>query len=225
MPRIACLSPFSGGTNHSTGTSWFFFFVLIFYSAFIFFIILFRIFPRSFLLLSFHCLISCIIFSPLSLFWKKIEVRFWDHLAVYVSPPYQLLNASTNLYEIWYIVYQGTWVHLNGVLHKFLPSVCVPVCITPVSLLCNGSVNMFSRQRIHATMKNCRTRRFLCGSCPIRWKWTINSSLNLLSFHTFHFLFLSHFCDIILIADILFGNFESPFQLLKLSSVELHSLW
>jgi hypothetical protein len=36
------------------------------------------------------------------------------------------LNAWTNLYEIWY-VYHGTWAHLNGVLHKSLPSVCLYV--------------------------------------------------------------------------------------------------
>jgi hypothetical protein len=34
------------------------------------------------------------------------------------------LNAWTNLYELRY-VYHGTWAHLNGVLHKYLPSVCV----------------------------------------------------------------------------------------------------
>jgi hypothetical protein len=61
--------------------------------------------------------------------------------------PYQLLNASTNLYETWH-VYHGTWAHFNGVLHKSLPSVCVSI---PLSLLGNGSVNTFPRQRIHAT--------------------------------------------------------------------------
>jgi hypothetical protein len=63
-----------------------------------------------------------ILFSLLSLFWK-IEIGMWDHLAVSVSPP-QILNASTNLYETWY-VYHGTWAHLSGVLHKSLPSDCV----------------------------------------------------------------------------------------------------
>jgi hypothetical protein len=50
-------------------------------------------------------------------------------LCVYVSPPHQLLNAWTNLYETWYVNH-GTSAHLNGVLHKSLPSICVPVCIS-----------------------------------------------------------------------------------------------
>jgi hypothetical protein len=41
------------------------------------------------------------------------------------------LNAWTNLYETWY-AYHGTWAHLNGVLHKSLPSVCVSVCVFPL---------------------------------------------------------------------------------------------
>jgi hypothetical protein len=39
-------------------------------------------------------------------------------------PHHQLPNISTSLYETWY-VNNGPWVHLNGVLHKSLPSVCV----------------------------------------------------------------------------------------------------
>jgi hypothetical protein len=45
-------------------------------------------------------------------------------------PPYQLSNAWTNLYET--CCYQGTWTHLNGVLHKSLPSVCVLVCVSHI---------------------------------------------------------------------------------------------
>jgi hypothetical protein len=45
-------------------------------------------------------------------------------------PPYQILNAWTNLYETWY-VYHGTWAHFNGVLHKSLQSVCVSICVSP----------------------------------------------------------------------------------------------
>jgi hypothetical protein len=71
-------------------------------------------------------------------------------------PPHQFLNAWINLYETWY-VYHDTWTHLDDVLHKSLPSLCVPVCY-PLSLLSNGSLNMFPRQRIHAKKKNCCTR-------------------------------------------------------------------
>jgi hypothetical protein len=38
------------------------------------------------------------------------------------------LNAWTNLYNNCYL-YHSTWVHLNGLLHKSLPSVCASVCV------------------------------------------------------------------------------------------------
>jgi hypothetical protein len=41
-------------------------------------------------------------------------------------------------------------------------------CVSPVSLLDNGSVYTFPRQRIHET-NNCWTRRFLCGPCRMKW--------------------------------------------------------
>jgi hypothetical protein len=50
-------------------------------------------------------------------------------------------------------VYHGTWAQLNGVLHKPFPSVCVSVCVSPLLLLGNASVNAFSRQRIQATIE------------------------------------------------------------------------
>jgi hypothetical protein len=64
---------------------------------------------------------------------------------------YQLLNVWTNLYETWYL-YNDNWAHLNGVLHKSLPSVCVSVCVSLVSLQGNGSVKFIppfsARQRL-----------------------------------------------------------------------------
>jgi hypothetical protein len=57
-------------------------------------------------------------------------------------PPCQLLNASTNLYETWY-VYHGNWANRIGVLHRPLPSVCVSVCVCFILLLRNGSVKCF----------------------------------------------------------------------------------
>jgi hypothetical protein len=44
-------------------------------------------------------------------------------------PPYHHLSVLTNLHETWY-VYHGTRAHLNGVLHKSIPSVCVFVCVS-----------------------------------------------------------------------------------------------
>jgi hypothetical protein len=63
-------------------------------------------------------------------------------LCVCVSP-YQLLNAWTYLPETWY-VYYGNWSHLNGVLHKSLPSICMYACVSLMSLQGNGSVNCIS---------------------------------------------------------------------------------
>jgi hypothetical protein len=71
-------------------------------------------------------------------------------LCVCMCSPSQLSNASFNFYETRY-VYNGTWTHFNGVLHKSLPSICVCICIA-LSLLDNGSVNT-SRQRLHATIE------------------------------------------------------------------------
>jgi hypothetical protein len=36
--------------------------------------------------------------------------------------------------------YHGTWAHLNGLIKKSLPSVCVCVYVYPLSFLGNGSV-------------------------------------------------------------------------------------
>jgi hypothetical protein len=47
----------------------------------------------------------------------------------------------------------ANWSHLNGVLHKSFPSVCVSVFVCLLSLLGNSSVNTFQQQRIHATIE------------------------------------------------------------------------
>jgi hypothetical protein len=61
------------------------------------------------------------------------------------------LNAWTKLYKTWY-VYHGTWAHLNCVLHKSLPPVCVSGCVSLLSLLGKGSVKcippFIARQRL-----------------------------------------------------------------------------
>jgi hypothetical protein len=91
------------------------------------------------------------IFSLLSSFWKN-KSRLCHHHTVCVSQHVcihpQLLNAWTNLYETSYADH-GTWAYLNGVLHKSLPSACVSICVSLLSLLGNGSVRTLTRQRIH----------------------------------------------------------------------------
>jgi hypothetical protein len=80
--------------------------------------------------------------AVLSLFWKSKSrlMRSLSCLFVYVIP-HQLLNAWTILHETWYI-YHGTWSHLNCILHKSFPSVCVSVrvCVSLLSFPGNGSV-------------------------------------------------------------------------------------
>jgi hypothetical protein len=49
-------------------------------------------------------------------------------LCVSVYTPNKHLNAWTSLYETWY-AYHGTWALLNGVFHKFFPSVCVSLIV------------------------------------------------------------------------------------------------
>jgi hypothetical protein len=67
--------------------------------------------------------------------FENMKVDLWDNLAAcvclsLVPSPLSNLNAWINLHEIWY-VYSGTWAHINRVLHKSFPSVCVSVCESP----------------------------------------------------------------------------------------------
>jgi hypothetical protein len=150
-------------------------------------------------------------------YFPKVSLCDIHPVRAFVNPPHQRLNAWINYYEAWY-VYQGSWTHHNGVLHKSLPSVCVWMYIPPVfarqrlgehfpaatnrrnngrivgsiifcadrvlskksmlvsvcillSLLGNGSVKTFPRQRIHTQQyKNCWTRLFVCDPCRIEGK-------------------------------------------------------
>jgi hypothetical protein len=54
---------------------------------------------------------------------KEIKVGLWDHLAVCVClcitpSTFERLTQSD---ETWY-AFHGNWVHLNGIVHKPLPS-------------------------------------------------------------------------------------------------------
>jgi hypothetical protein len=86
---------------------------------------------------------------------------------VWVSP-YQLSNAWTNLYETWY-EYHGNWAHLNSVLHKSLPLVCVSVCVSLLSLQGNCSVKCIPHfvakqclgKHVPAVTNTCNSRRIV----------------------------------------------------------------
>jgi hypothetical protein len=68
-----------------------------------------------------------------STFIYHLAVCAFGSLCVCMCIPLTSLIFSTNLYETYYVY--STWVHLNSVLHKCLPSICVSVCLFPLSLL------------------------------------------------------------------------------------------
>jgi hypothetical protein len=61
----------------------------------------------------------------------------------------------------------GTWAHLNGVLHKVLPSACV--CI-PLPWLGKGSVKALPRQRIHTILEDLLYASFCMQSISFQRK-------------------------------------------------------
>jgi hypothetical protein len=81
-------------------------------------------------------------------YFEKINISLCDHHAICV---FLLLTSEClkkKLCEIWY-VYHDTWTHLNGILHKSLPSIFASVCVSLLLLLGNGSVKILPRQKIH----------------------------------------------------------------------------
>jgi hypothetical protein len=85
-------------------------------------------------------------------------------VCIFVCPPqwsFQCLNQS--LRNLAYTSWQRA--HLNGVFNKSLPSFYVSICVYPLSLIGNGSVNTLSWQRIHATTEEFLKFRILYGPC------------------------------------------------------------
>jgi hypothetical protein len=87
-------------------------------------------------------------------------------------PLLNLLNAWANLYETSYVRH-GTWFHFSGAFHKFLPAVCVSVCVYLLWLLGKGSVKcihpFFARQRlgkhVPASVNTLNNRRIVERMC------------------------------------------------------------
>jgi hypothetical protein len=65
--------------------------------------------------------ITFLAYSP---YFEKVKLGLSDHPPPTFEYPNQSLRTS--------YVPHGNWVHLNGVLHKSLPSVCVFVCSPPI---------------------------------------------------------------------------------------------
>jgi hypothetical protein len=90
-----------------------------------------------------------------------------DHHATYVSVytppnPHQILNASTNIYETFYVRVCYMSAHLNRVLHKSLPSFRLSVCLALVFARQRLGKNITTATNRHATIE------FLNALCSIR---------------------------------------------------------
>jgi hypothetical protein len=100
------------------------------------------------------------LFLPLS-FLPTLVKKAYVITMLSVYRPYQLQNGWTKLYATRY-VYHGTWAHLNGVLHKSLPSVCVCVCIPPI-VARQRLVETLPRQQIYTRIAEL-LNAFVCVS-------------------------------------------------------------
>jgi hypothetical protein len=80
-------------------------------------------------------------------------------------PPINFWMPETIFMKLRMYVYHGNWAHLNGILHKSFPSLCVSL----LSLLCNGLVKSIppfgARQRfgIHVRMEMIACNRRIVG--------------------------------------------------------------
>jgi hypothetical protein len=99
-------------------------------------------------------------------------------LCVCVSPSNQLLNTWTNLHKTWYVCH-GIWAPLNGYfINPSHQSLCLYLCpsyrcqakaqlnVSLLSMLDNGSVNMFLRQVIQVTRQELLDASFSVLSVP-----------------------------------------------------------
>jgi hypothetical protein len=84
---------------------------------------------------------------------------------VSVYPPYQNLNAGTNLYEISY-VYHGNRALLTGVLYKSLPLVCVYMYVARQQL----GKKFYAATNTHKTIDGFFDTSFSTRSMPYQRK-------------------------------------------------------
>jgi hypothetical protein len=59
-------------------------------------------------------------------------------MSVYAFPPSTVECLNQSLWNL--VCIHGNWAHLNGILHKSCPTVCVSVCISLLLLLGKGLV-------------------------------------------------------------------------------------
>jgi hypothetical protein len=87
-------------------------------------------------------------------------------------------------------VYHGTWAHLNVLIKKSLPSVCVSVCVSLATIVARQrlSRNVTAVTNAHATIEELLDTSFSMRSVSYQGKWAISSSEN--------FLFVLESCSV-----------------------------
>jgi hypothetical protein len=108
-----------------------------------------------------------IVFSLLSLFWKKLkQVYKITMLSVLVYP----LSGNVWMPEKFFIKL-GMYIMASEPISTVCFINSSYQSVYPQSLLGNGSVKTLPRQQIHMVQyMTCWTRRFMCGSCRIKGK-------------------------------------------------------
>jgi hypothetical protein len=116
-------------------------------------------------------------FSLFSLFWKRKNTYKFILLSVYVCM-LQPIFTKRRMYII------GAWAHLNGVLTKYLPSVCMYVYPSVVARQRLGK-NVTAATNTHAPIEELLDASFSIRSMSCQRKVEISSSQNLLQFYAF----------------------------------------
>jgi hypothetical protein len=142
---------------------------------------IFHIFREKFTYLSPYLIIRVIELSPVnilqntpsflcyrlnSLILKKRK-RAYAISMLSAYPSSHHLNTWINIY-VSLFVYHGNWTRPNGVLYKFLPSVCVWILLPIVA-------RQQLDKRVPAVSKYFWMRRFLCAPWCVKWKKAISS--------------------------------------------------
>jgi hypothetical protein len=141
-------------------------------------------------------------FSPLSLFWKKKYAYEITMLSVCLWIPFPSTSECLNQ-SVWNLVctvHHGAWGHLNGVLHKFLPSVCVSVCLSFTVARKRLGENVTAVMNTNSTIEELFDASFYMRSVSHQMK--VSDSL-------FPEFFVLHFVDILVNLASIFNSFNT----------------
>jgi hypothetical protein len=96
-----------------------------------------------------------------------------------IPPPHLFWNGWTNLYNTWFVFY-ATWAHLNVVLHKSIPSVCMPTRVSPFVARQRFGNNVTAVTNIHGTIEELFDASFSVPSLLHQGKKVISNYPNFL---------------------------------------------